>query len=229
MNILKLRSFEMKTARFTTLILLLLLLVISLSYAISYEEILERMSSFYRNLQSFYCILEVYNKAGNTEENVTYEYYFQKPDKLRLEVLEGKDKGTTIVYQNNRIRYKKGGVLSFIPLSLNIDDPIVLSIRKGRINELTFDYILDILSKYKPKSIKEVSIFGYNCYVIEIGESKDRLYNYSMQRIYVEKNTFVPIQLEQYENINGQNELVHKRIYRNFKINLPIDEKIFNI
>ncbi len=219
----------MKTVKFRILVFLSFLLVISFSYAISYEEILQRVLSFYRNFQSFYCILEVYNKAGNTEENITYEYYFQKPDKLRLEVLEGKDKGTTIVYQNNRIRYKKGGVLSFIPLSLNIDDPIVLSIRKGRINELTFDYILDMLSKYKPQSIKEANIFGYSCYVIEIGESKDRLYNYSMQRIYIEKHTFVPIQLEQYENINGQNELVHKRVYKNFKINPPIDERIFNI
>jgi hypothetical protein len=50
-----------------------------------------------------------------------------------------------------------------------------------------------------------------------------------MQRIYIEKHTFVPIQLEQYENINGQNELVHKRVYKNFKINPPIDERIFNI
>ena len=224
----------MRKIRFIKYIILSLLVLILLGtnnslFAISYEEILQKTISSYKNLKTFSCILEVYNKAGNNEENITYEYYFQKPDKIRLEVIEGKDKGTVIVYQNGRVRYKKGGVLSFIPLSLNIDDPIVLSIRRGRVNELSLEYIVDILTKYSPQSIKEVTILGYSCYVIEIGDSRDRLYNYSLQRIYIEKNNFIPIQLEQYENTNGQNELVHRRVYKNFKINPPIDEKIFNI
>lgn len=224
----------MRKIRFIKYIILLLFVLTLLgtnkpSFAISYEEILQKTISSYKNLKTFSCILEVYNKAGNNEENITYEYYFQKPDKIRLEIIEGKDKGTIIVYQNGRVRYKKGGVLSFIPLSLNVDDPIVLSIRRGRVNELSLEYIVDILTKYNPQSIKEVNILGYSCYVIEIGDSRDRLYNYSLQRIYIEKNNFIPIQLEQYENTNGQNELVHRRVYKNFKINPPIDEKIFNI
>lgn len=210
-------------------ILLLLICIVASSLAMSYEDIVQKTQNFHRNLSTFYSILEVYNKLGNNEESIIYEFYFQKPDKIKLEVIEGKDKGTTLVYQNNKIRFKKGGILSFIPLSLNVDDPLVLSIRKGRINELAFDYIIEILTKYKPISLRETNIYGYNCYMIEIGQSRDRQYEYSLQKIYIEKENFVPVQLEQYENIRGQNILVHKRIYKNFKINIPLDPKIFEL
>lgn len=103
----------MRKIRFIKYIILLLFVLTLLgtnkpSFAISYEEILQKTISSYKNLKTFSCILEVYNKAGNNEENITYEYYFQKPDKIRLEIMEGKDKGTIIVYQNGRVRYKKG-------------------------------------------------------------------------------------------------------------------------
>lgn len=210
-------------------ILLFTFIIIGIASGISPDEIIQKTQNSYKNLSTFYSILEVYNRIGNNEEYIVYEFYFQKPDKIRLEVLEGKDKGTTIVYQNSRVRLKKGGVLSFIPLSLNIDDPLVLSIRKGRIDELGLSYIIDMITKYKAISIKESNFFGYNCYILEIGQSKDRLYNYSLQRIYIEKESFIPILLEQYENIGDQTILVHRRVYKNFKINIPLDSKLFEL
>lgn len=209
--------------------LLFILLITNISLGLYPDDIVQKTQNSYKNLSTFYSILEVYNRSGNNEEYIVYEFYFQKPDKIRLEVIEGKDKGTTIVYQNSRIRFKKGGVLGFIPLSLNIDDPLVLSIRKGRIDELSLNYIIDILTKYKVVSIKESNIFGYNCYVLEIGQSKDRLYNYHSQKIYIEKESFIPVQLEQYENIAEQIILVHKRSYKNIKINIPLDPKLFEL
>lgn len=210
-------------------ILLFTFIIISIALGISPDEIIQKTQNSYKNLSTFYSILEVYNRIGNNEDYIVYEFYFQKPDKIRLEVLEGKDKGTTIVYQNSRVRLKKGGVLSFIPLSLNIDDPLVLSIRKGRIDELGLSYIIDMITRYKAISIKESNFLGYNCYILEIGQSKDRLYNYSLQRIYIEKESFIPILLEQYENIGDQTILVHKRVYKNFKINIPLDSKLFEL
>uniref|UniRef100_A0A7C3MH74 DUF1571 domain-containing protein n=1 Tax=Dictyoglomus thermophilum TaxID=14 RepID=A0A7C3MH74_DICTH len=222
-------NYQKKIKHHFILVLLFILLSISLSLGISIEEVIRKTQEANNKVSTLYSILEVYNRLGNNEEYITYKFYYQKPDKIRLEVLEGKDKSTIMVYQTGKVRYKKGGLLSFIPLSLNVDDPLVVSIRKGQIPDLTFDYIIDLLTTNNPTGIKETVFLNYNCYIIEIGSSRDKLYNYSFQRIYIEKNLFLPVSLEQYEDIKGERTLVHRRVYKNLQINIKIDPQTFEI
>lgn len=222
-------NYQKKIKHYIILVLLFITLSTSLSLSTSIDEVIRKTQEANNKVSTIYSILEVYNKAGNNEEYFTYKFYYQKPDKIRLEVLEGKDKGTIMVYQTGKVRYKKGGLLSFIPLSLNVDDPLVVSIRKGQIPDLTFDYIIDLLLTNNPSGLKETVLLNYNCYVIEIGNSKDKLYNYSFQRIYIEKNSFLPVSLEQYEDIKGERTLVHRRVYKNLQINIKFDPQTFEI
>jgi|UniRef100_A0A7C3WN35 outer membrane lipoprotein-sorting protein len=222
-------NYQKKIKHYIILVLLFITLSTSLSLSISIDEVIRKTQEANNKVSTIYSILEVYNRAGNNEEYFTYKFYYQKPDKIRLEVLEGKDKGTIMVYQTGKVRYKKGGLLSFIPLSLNVDDPLVVSIRKGQIPDLTFDYIIDLLLTNNPSGLKETVLLNYNCYVIEIGNSKDKLYNYSFQRIYIEKNSFLPVSLEQYEDIKGERTLVHRRVYKNLQINIKFDPQTFEI
>ncbi|HOJ92418.1 MAG TPA: DUF1571 domain-containing protein [Dictyoglomaceae bacterium] len=209
--------------------LLIFLLFISSSFGISTDEILQKTKVAYNNINTFYSILEVYNRDANSEENITYEFFFQKPNTIRLNIVDGKDKGTVLIYKEGKVRLKRGGVLSFIPISLNPDDPLILSLRKGRVDELSIAYVLEQLFKNKPLLVKEANINGYNCFVIEINTSRDRLYTYTMQRVYIDKDNFIPIQLEQYENYQDTKILVHKRTYKNYQINPNFDSQIFNI
>jgi outer membrane lipoprotein-sorting protein len=222
-------NYQKKIKHYIILVLLFITLSTSLSLSISIDEVIRKTQEANNKVSTIYSILEVYYRAGNNEEYFTYKFYYQKPDKIRLEVLEGKDKGTIMVYQTGKVRYKKGGLLSFIPLSLNVDDPLVVSIRKGQIPDLTFDYIIDLLLTNNPSALKETVLLNYNCYVIEIGNSKDKLYNYSFQRIYIEKNSFLPVSLEQYEDIKGERTLVHRRVYKNLQINIKLDPQTFEI
>ncbi|MGB9856784.1 MAG: LolA family protein [Dictyoglomaceae bacterium] len=210
--------------------LITFLLIFSISFGIIVEEIVQKVVETYNKLNTFSSILEIYNREGNKEEFSIYEFYFQKPDIYRLNMIEGRDKGAVAILRDGKVRGHHGGLLRFIILTVNPDDPLVLSIRKGRIDESGLEYVVQQLTQGSSlKLIGEENIAGYLCYVLEMGLSKDRLHTYVSQKFYIDKNTFIPIQLEQYENYNGVKTLTHRRTYKNYKINPNLDPNIFKI
>jgi len=209
-------------------IIFVLLIIIS-TLGISSEEIVRKVIDTYNKLDTFYSILEVYNRSYDKEESSIYELYYQKPDTYKLEMIEGKDKGEVLILKGGIVRGHKGGILKYIVLTVDPNDPSVLNIRKMKINELGLEYVIEQIVQAPVKIVKEDRIAGYNCYVLEMGLSKDRIYTYVSQVFYIDKNTFIPVQLEQYENYNNIKTLVHKRIYKNYKININFDPNIFKI
>lgn len=216
----------MKTLKF----LIISILIFSISFGITVEEIVQKVIETYNKLNTFTSTLEIYNREGNKEEFSIYEFFYQKPDIYRLNMIEGRDKGAVAILKDGKVRGHHGGLLRFIILTVNPDDPLVLSIRKTRIDESGLGYVVQQLTQASPlKLIGEENIAGYPCYVLEMGISRDRIHTYISQRFYIDKNTFIPIQLEQYEDYNGVKTLTHRRVFKNYKINPTLDPNIFKI
>ncbi|MCS7202766.1 MAG: DUF1571 domain-containing protein [Dictyoglomus sp.] len=214
----------MKLFKFLTIFLL----IFFISFGITSEEIVREVLDTYNKINTFSSILEVYSREGNKEEFFIFEFYFKKPNTYRYNILEGKDKGAVIVIKEGRARMQKPGLLKIVPLTLNLDDPLILNIKKKRYDEMGLGYIIQMITQKPVKLMEEERILGISCFVLEMGSSKDRTHSFLSQKFYIDKN-FIPIQLEQYEDYNGIKVLTHRRTYKNYKINPIFDPNIFEI
>jgi outer membrane lipoprotein-sorting protein len=179
------------------------------------------------NIDDYQCVFEEYAVSGEKEERRAFRYFFKKPRLIRIEIISGRGKGSIAVYKDGKVRGRKGGLLSFITLNLNLTDSRVTNIRGDRIDESDWFFLLqEVLLCQKRGRVKLAKIDylkGKKIYLLELEvNQKTNLIN----KLYIEADTFLPERLEQFD-INGR--LVHIIEYEDIRANQNLTEDFFNL
>lgn len=185
--------------------------------------IIESFQKALDNIDDYQCIFEECAVLGEQEERRTFRYFFKKPKLIRMEILSGRGRGNIAVYRDGKVRGRKGGLLFFLTLNLNLTDPRVTNIRGDRIDESDWFFLLqEVLLCQKKDEVRLVKtdyLDGKMVHLLELGINQQR-------NLYIEANTFLPKRLERFET-NGR--LIHTIEYKDIRINQNLTEDFFNL
>lgn len=91
--------------------------------SLSPTEVLALALQRCRSLDSYRCHLTLHLTRGDRVQNSEYVFSYKKPNLVRMEVKNGKDKGSTVILRaDGRIRGRREGLLSVFPITLRPDD-----------------------------------------------------------------------------------------------------------
>lgn len=165
--------------------------------------------------------------------NRSNEYKFKKPKWIFIKIINGKHKGSKVVYNpnTNKIHACKGGVLSFIKITTNPSDKKVLSIRGDRIDESHWGTIFEegdsTLKLYEQKFVGEEIFEERETWVIEfIANKSETNRNIIKKKFWIDKKLHLPIIFEEWDK---NNVLVQQAIYRKIKIDNGIGLDAFKL
>lgn len=96
-------------------------------------------------IQAYRCRLHSVSVLGAKQERRVLDYVFQRPNLIRMRVLQGPDRGSVAVYRDGRVRGHRGGLLSWIMLTYPPAHPEVTTIRGGRLDQSDALYLADVL------------------------------------------------------------------------------------
>lgn len=238
-NILKMLSGK-KTPFNIFLLSILILLILkraSLSYPISLpessaKEILQRTIRKISTIHNYRCKLTSTSILGDISEKQVFNYYFKSPGFRRIEVIEGKDKGSILVYRDGIVRARKRGLFSFITLTFRPEDKRVTTIRRGRIDQTDFQFILSLLLEPERKIFwKKKDIFQDEAVdVLELVDTREANANSYDEPV---KGLFWISQesdlILKYELYNKSNNLVFRQINQDIQVNIDIPEDFFKL
>ena len=207
-----------------------LFLVSGLAFASDYDvqDILSAMSEKWSEVDDFTCRMESYVKLGKKEQKQIMNYYFMKPNWIRLEIIGGDNTGAKIVYNpiEKMVRAKAGGILGVVAFKFSPDNPRVQSIRGHRIDNNNIGYIISRWREYLKRCKISVS-FGDSTITLEATGVDTSKYNgtYS-EKLVIDSKTDLPIYFEQFD-MSG--ELIHRVFISDIKINVGLRRNFFNL
>ena len=169
---------------------------------------------------------------GKQVDDRVYDYRFMKPKWIYMKVVEGKNKGAVIVYnpETKMIRGHRGGILSIIKLTLKPTDKRVVSIRGHRADETDFGTILSRLTEYINDTLAQYKgidkVDNTPAWVIEAnGIDSLRYYGAVREVLWIGLDGY-PLKFEHY---NKDGILIYRVIYKDLKVDVPIDSKTFKL
>jgi outer membrane lipoprotein-sorting protein len=87
------------------------------------EEVIGHAIERCEKLESYRCRLTIHLTRGDRVQDSEYVFFYKKPNLIRLEVKEGKHKGSTVVRRKDgRIRARREGLLSMFAFTLDPED-----------------------------------------------------------------------------------------------------------
>lgn len=94
------------------------------------DDVLRRAEERFAGLTDYECLAEADTTAGENRNTGTYRIWFKKPHLLRIQVLRGRNRGSTVAQgPDGQFRGRKGGLLKPFVVRLKSDDSRLRSIR----------------------------------------------------------------------------------------------------
>lgn len=217
------------------IVALALTLAFSLSFAPyataslpSPQELVKNMDNAFSKVNDYSCIAEAHYKKDWLREDKVYKIYFKRPELVRIEVLEGDPGSVAVLREDGKVRGHKGGWLTWIKLTVDIDSPLATTVRGNRMDQSHFEYMIRMMKKILATAeahvIGETTVEGQNVYIMEVTHSKPRK-DLTRELIFVDKETWLLKKILGYE---GRREVVNVT-YRDIVLNPGLDDKLFKM
>ncbi len=178
------------------------------------EKLFKDMAGAWSGIKDYTCKFIYEESKGGSMSGGTYDYKFKKPYIVRLEGVDGENKGTIVVYRPDQdadfVHVKKG----ILPLKLKKTNGMVKDFFKS---DLGFDikYAQDFVkSSGASVTLKgSGSVKGKSADILELVAKKSG--EFSKVVVYVDKATKMPVQIDRYKG----GKLFSHRIYWDLKVN----------
>jgi outer membrane lipoprotein-sorting protein len=229
---------------------IILFLLLCFSFSINaadtteYDTVINKMNQAYANIQTYSAYFikrELIKDVGMVTEHI--DLVFKKPFNVRLNYREGPKKNLTVVYQegknDNMLRVKKSGIIMrFFTFSLDPKGKMAMENNHHDITKIGLGSLIDIITDNfkRAQRYNEIRIInhGYNnfkntpAYHYEAILPRDKDKGYYCHRIilYIDKNTYLPVKIQ---IIDWDNNLYEDYTYLDIKINIELDDEIFNL
>ena len=128
------------------------------------QSLVAAFQAMYESLSDYQCRMHEECRQGSRREERTINFYFKKPRFIRMDILEGNrfgDTGSVGVYRNDgKVRGRKGGVLSFIAITVDKRDPQATTIRGLAFDESDLQATLEKMRFHLAESACTLSMDG---------------------------------------------------------------------
>jgi outer membrane lipoprotein-sorting protein len=94
-------------------------------------------------VNGYRCTIVAHEVAGDDVQDRTYRLAFRKPHDTRLEIVAGAGKGGVAIWRGGGdVRGHRGGLLSFVHLTVGLHNPLVTTLRGTTIAAVNFGAVL---------------------------------------------------------------------------------------
>lgn len=189
------------------------------------QKAIGRIESRVQTLSAYKCRLSTICVLGKTVEKRTYNYYFLKPGLIRMEIVEGKDKGAVLVYKQGIVYAKRFPL--FFTLRFKPQSRMVTTIRGGQVDQTDLGFILSILKepgrKLSWQGKEELN--GQTLEIIELREGKAGPGEPQKGLFWVGQDGFIL----KYELYDTNNNLVFRQSHDNIQPEAGFSTSLFKL
>ncbi|MEW6365582.1 MAG: DUF1571 domain-containing protein [Acidobacteriota bacterium] len=170
----------------------------------------------------------------------TIELVFQKPFKVYMKWIGERFKGQEIVYvagqYKGRLRGRRGGLLSFLPFSLQPDDPRALQGNHHPVTDVGIGRMIEIVGENCKRGLERNEVTMQTvleywekmpCIQLQL-EFREARPAYSCARavVTVDRANKLPVGIEIYDQ---PDRLYERCEYRNLQLNVPVSSDRFRL
>ncbi len=215
----------------TIIIAFIFFLITNLAQAYDVTQLLVDMRERFDKIDDYECVMVDYQSMDDKHENYTYNFYYKKPNKIRMDIIGGDNNiGTVLIYGKGKVKVKPGrGLLSHFTFTLDPYDRRILGLNGFTVHESAGDYFLDKhienIDNFDSRLIEEDELYGIKTLVIEL-ISKDIAQTASIAKelVWVDRERLLLLKFVFYD-ING--DIMQSTEYRNLNLNAGLKDELF--
>lgn len=189
------------------------------------QKAIGRIESRVQTLSAYKCRLSTVCVLGKTVEKRIYNYYFLRPGLIRMEIVEGKDKGAVLVYKQGIVYAKR--FPWFFALRFKPQSRMVTTIRGGQVDQTDLGFILSILKepgrKLSWQGKEELN--GQTLEIIELSEGKAGPGGPQKGLFWVGQDGFIL----KYELYDSENNLLFRQSHDNIQLEVSFSPSLFKL
>ncbi len=191
--------------------------------------ILESLKVKWKSVMDYSCNMQSLNRLGQEVDKKKLDFQFQRPHKVRMEVLDGPKKGSVIVRNaNQQIRAKKGGILGVVAVTLDETDERVTNLRGRKFYEADWgsviaEWLVAAKNGWKMERLADETYNNEKCQVLA-AHWQDPKSPVTKDMIWVNQDHLI-VRRQQFEGSNLVNEVV----WWNIQVNPSLDPGQFEL
>jgi outer membrane lipoprotein-sorting protein len=183
------------------------------------------------SVSTYRCQLHTLSLLGTLREERVFDYAFQRPHVICMRVIEGKDRGSVLVYRDGKVRGHRGGWLSWITLTYEPSHSDVVTIRGGRVDQSDLLFITDVLQRAMSERALRLSglepLQGRAHYRLDLLHHVNPLEDGANKgRFWIDQERLV---VSQYELYDKDGQLIYRQAHEKLQLNVPLPDKDFKL
>lgn len=174
-----------------------------------------RLSAMLAGLRTATWRQSIWQWKGSDEEYVKSDCYWEAPDHVRVEVLEGRGKNSIAIYRDGKVTGYKKGLLSFAKLTFDPRDAQVKALRGQDIRgNGFFDELRLAVQQWRSG---QVVLDGPHA-IVPFTNSEGL-----PAKLWIRTDSLFVERIEAWEN----GKLAERQIYEQIRLNPPLDSSLF--
>lgn len=197
----------------------------------SAESVVEAMERTLETINAYRCKLYVLSIRDAVQEERVFDYAFHRPKVIRMRILEGKDRGSVLVYRDGKVQGHRGGWLAWAVRTYAPSHPEIVTVRGGRADQSDLLFIVEALRHavdHHQLSLEGVEPRdGQACYRLALqGYTEPLDADTRAGRFWIEQERVV---IGAYEIYDGTGRLIYQQRHEALELNPPLAEGAFNL
>lgn len=213
----------------TALLFILFPLTLSFADPPTPQSIVEAFQVRYELISDYQCRMYEHCRQGSRYEERTMNIYFKRPRSIRMDILKGNrfgDTGSIGVYKNDgRVTGRKGGLLSFLVITVDKHDPQATTIRGLAFDQSDLQATLEKMQFHLAESACTLAM-GAGIYEM-VFEPRDpsRSGGVTKDIIRLDAATLLPVSSDSFEG----GRLVQHAEWFSYIINAGLPDQLFDV
>ncbi len=193
------------------------------------QSVVQASRTVYDSISDYQCRMYENCRQGSAFEERTANIYFKRPRFIRMDILRGNrpgDDGSSGVYRNDgRVTGRKGGLLSFLAVSVDKHDPQATSIRGVAIDQIDLQATLEKLIFHLAVSAGSITLEGGVYEMVFVPRDPTVNGGVTKDIIRLDATTLMPISADSYEG----NEHVQHAEWSGYILNAGLPDQLFDV
>lgn len=194
------------------------------------KNIFKELQEKFKKIDDYQCILETFVAKDDKSDKRIYNYYFKKDKQIRMEIVEGEDKGTHLIYNEGKVKVKPGcGLSSLFTFTFTPDDKSICDLRGFGVHQSDWGTFIEehltYLKKYTGKIGGKEEVEKKEAMVIEIKSKKpEDTMSVAQEKIWIDTKEKIILKFEQYDQAG---KLIRSNYFKDIKMNQGLKDELF--
>jgi outer membrane lipoprotein-sorting protein len=204
-----------------------------------FADVLAGMKARLAATKDYRCRLVTQSSNGDETREVVLNYFYQRPDRIRMEVLEGPYSGSLLIYdggqETEKVRVLAGNrLVAFLQRMIYgeyfaVDHEWVVDLRGNGIHESHWPHFIRTHEAYlrmgTTRFVREEILDGRAAYVFRlVSDFPEKTMSVKTEDLWVDAKSLFPVRYFQYDD---SGRLMRKAIVTELRFNTGISERLF--